>query len=173
MRRVTRADVCVSVGDRAHARDLVCDLERYLVSAPTLVCDLDRHVVSDRARAHDLVRDLVSARDRARRCAAFRASAVVAGAMPGRAARGLVVLAVRLLPVAQRPRYREEFDVELVELPQWSRWGYALRVVASAWELAAASAATSLFGKGVIWTVPVCPGQRVRSAQPPPCEVTS
>jgi hypothetical protein len=47
----------------------------------------------------------------------------------------LVVLAVRLLPVAQRPRYREEFGVELVELPRWSRWGYALRVVASAWEV--------------------------------------
>jgi hypothetical protein len=91
------------------------------------------------ALARVLARDLVSALDRARRCAAFGASAVVAGATPGRAARGLVVLAVRLLPVAQRPRYREEFGVELVELPRWSRWGYALRVVASAWELRRAS----------------------------------
>ncbi|PZS15402.1 MAG: hypothetical protein DLM60_17260 [Pseudonocardiales bacterium] len=55
--------------------------------------------------------------------------------MPGRAASGLVALAVRLLPVAQRPRYREEFGVELVELPRRQRWGYALRVLASAWKL--------------------------------------
>ncbi len=99
---------------------------RRVARASDLVCDLDR--------ARVLARDLVSALDRARRCAAFGASAVVAGAMPGRTARGLVVLAMRLLPVAQRSRYREEFGVELVELPRWSRWGYALRV-ASAWEL--------------------------------------
>jgi hypothetical protein len=47
----------------------------------------------------------------------------------------LVALAVRLLPVAHRPRYREEFGVELVELPRRARWGYALRVFASAWKL--------------------------------------
>jgi hypothetical protein len=57
--------------------------------------------------------------------------------MPGRVSRGLVVLAVRLLPVAQRRRYRAEFGVELVELPRRARWGYALRVLVSAWELRA------------------------------------
>jgi hypothetical protein len=47
----------------------------------------------------------------------------------------LIALAVRLLPVVQRARYREEFGVELVELPRRQRWGYALRVLAGAWEL--------------------------------------
>jgi hypothetical protein len=55
--------------------------------------------------------------------------------MPSRATRGLVALAVWLLPVAQRLRYREEFGVELGELPRWARWRYALRVLVSAWEL--------------------------------------
>ncbi len=44
-------------------------------------------------------------------------------------------MAVRLLPVAARPRYCEEFGAELGELPRRARWGYALRVVLGAWEL--------------------------------------
>ena len=42
---------------------------------------------------------------------------------------------VRLLPVAQRLRYREEFGDELAELPRSQRCGYALRVLARAWQL--------------------------------------
>jgi hypothetical protein len=55
--------------------------------------------------------------------------------MPGRVIRGVVGLALRLLPVAQRPRYREEFGDELAELPRSQRCGYALRVLARAWQL--------------------------------------
>lgn len=47
----------------------------------------------------------------------------------------MVGLAVRLLPVAQRPRYREEFGDELTELPRSQRCGYALRVLVRAWQL--------------------------------------
>jgi hypothetical protein len=61
---------------------------------------------------------------------------VVRGARPpGRITRGLIALAVRLLPIAQRPRYGEEFGVEFSELPRRQRGGYALRVLANAWEL--------------------------------------
>jgi hypothetical protein len=66
------------------------------------------------------------------------AKAVVADgawSTPGGVSRWLVTLAVRLLPVAQRPRYCEEFRVELVELPRRERLGYSLRVLARAWEL--------------------------------------
>ncbi|MGH3823762.1 MAG: hypothetical protein ACRDRA_13180 [Pseudonocardiaceae bacterium] len=37
--------------------------------------------------------------------------------------------------MALRGRYREEFLVELVELPGRRRLGHALQVLASAWEL--------------------------------------
>lgn len=50
-------------------------------------------------------------------------------------ARGLVALAVRLLPAGQRPRYREEFGVELVELQRRQQRKYALRVLVSAGQL--------------------------------------
>jgi hypothetical protein len=40
-----------------------------------------------------------------------------------------------MLPVRDRPRYMEEFRDELVELPRHERLGYALRVLAHAWEL--------------------------------------
>ncbi len=108
------------------------DLDRALALANALVLDFDRDLALvdalDRARV----------RDRARRSAASGAGAVVVGgarAMPGRTTRGLIALAVWLLPVGQRPRYHAEFGVELVELPRRQRWGYALRVLASALEL--------------------------------------
>ncbi len=123
--------------------DLVNTLDRACVSA---LADLDRardlatEISGDLYRDGDLVNALALALEgsRGRGSTASGAGAVVAGgarSMPGRAASGLVALAVRLLPVAQRPRYREEFGVELVELPRRQRWGYALRVLASAWKL--------------------------------------
>jgi hypothetical protein len=54
---------------------------------------------------------------------------------PGRSTRRLVALAVRLLPIVDRTRYREEFGVELVDLPRKQQWGYALQALARAWEL--------------------------------------
>ncbi len=54
---------------------------------------------------------------------------------PGRVSRGLVALAVRVLPVRDRPRYREEFRVELGALARSQRWGYGLRTLSRAWEL--------------------------------------
>jgi hypothetical protein len=87
------------------------------------------------ALASVLALDLDLARDRATVLGATTATGAVAPARPGRALRGVVGLAVRLLPVAQRSRYREEFGVELAELPRRQRCGYALRVLARAWEL--------------------------------------
>lgn len=120
-----------------HSRDLTCasdltharcdlDVTRGLAHAR---CDLD----VARGLVRDLVRDLVDLDP-----AAHWAKAVVAGgapSMPGLLSRGLVALAVRLLPVSQRARYRAEFRVELLELPRRERLGYALRVLGGAWEL--------------------------------------
>lgn len=111
--------------DRAFVRGLALDL--------TLARDLARSIDLDLARAgpRALDRDL-------HRSVVARGStetAAVARAMPGRAIRGMVGLAVRLLPVAQRPRYREEFGDELAELPRSQRCGYALRVLARARQL--------------------------------------
>ncbi|MGH3936296.1 MAG: hypothetical protein ACRDS1_15185 [Pseudonocardiaceae bacterium] len=47
----------------------------------------------------------------------------------------VVTLVVRLVPVAQRSRYHEEFLGEMVELPPREQCGYALRVLARAWKL--------------------------------------
>ena len=58
-----------------------------------------------------------------------------ANPMPGPVPRGLVALATRMLPAPQRPRYRAEFRVELVDLPRQERLAYAGRVLAGAWEL--------------------------------------
>lgn len=88
-------------------------------------------------RAGTLDRALVRALIRALAVAAHQAGAAAgdARATPGRATRGLVALAVRVLPVSQRSRYREELHVELAELPSLARPGYALRVLVSAWAL--------------------------------------
>lgn len=123
-------------------RDLALDRDLDLTSVLALDLDLNRArdltsvLALDLALASALARARV--RDRNRRLAASGAGAVGAGgapSMPGRARRGVLALAVRLLPVAQRPRYRDEFEVELVELPRRQRWGYALRVLVRAWEL--------------------------------------
>jgi hypothetical protein len=58
-----------------------------------------------------------------------------AWSLPGRLHRGLVALAVWLLPAPQRSRYRAEFSADLVELPCRKRLGYSVRVLVGAWEL--------------------------------------
>jgi hypothetical protein len=144
--------------DIAHTLTLSHHLARALTSASDLVVNPSRDVTrtSDLtharfARASDLPSDLPSDLDVARGLvrdlvrdlvdldpAAHWAKAVVAGgapSMPGLLSRGLVALAVRLLPVSQRSRYRAEFRVELLELSRRERLGYALRVLAGAWEL--------------------------------------
>jgi hypothetical protein len=113
-------------GTLAHAKQLAHALT-HAISTP------DLHHSLARALARDLVRNLVHYDP-----TAHWARAVAAGSCwstPGRVSRGLVALAVRLLPVSQRQRYRAEFGTELVELPCRERLGYALRVLAGAWEL--------------------------------------
>ena len=99
---------------------------------------------SELAEARDLDLDLDLARSvlyelvRAIDSAALEASAGVARgthSTPGQVTQKLVALAVLLLPAEQRTRYREEFGFELVELPRGQRLGYAMRLLARAWEL--------------------------------------
>jgi hypothetical protein len=47
----------------------------------------------------------------------------------------MVVLTVRLLPVAERLRYLEEFGGELADLPRSQQLRYALRLLTGAWKL--------------------------------------
>jgi hypothetical protein len=128
-------------------RDRALDLDRALHRARDLALALTSALNLDRARALDHDHDRHRARDLALALvgdlvdldpAAHWARAVVADgvwSMPGRVPRGLVGLAVGLLPAPQRPRYRAEFHVELVELPCRERLGYSVRVLAGAWKL--------------------------------------
>jgi hypothetical protein len=119
---------------RFFARELDHTLDRALDRARGLDLDLARRLERAFKDAHDLTRDVARALD----SAALGASTGTAGgtrSTPGRSTRTLVALAVRLLPVAQRARYRDEFGVELVELPRQQQRGYALRALARAWEL--------------------------------------
>jgi hypothetical protein len=129
----------------AHASDLNLNLDRVLDRALNRARDLARALISalnlDRGlgldRARDLARALVSDLVDLDPAARWAKEVVAGGArsMPGRVPRGVVALAVRLLPAPQRPRYRAEFRVELVELPCRERLGYSVRVLAGAWEL--------------------------------------
>ena len=146
--------------DLAHNPDLDLDLARNLTRNLDLARNLTRDLALARDLAHDLAhasnlthaRDLALALDRAHNCAfklirafdrardlhvaARQGAATGAGSsIPGRVPRGVVALATRMLPVRERPRYREEFRDELVELPRQERLGYALRVLVHAWEL--------------------------------------
>lgn len=56
-------------------------------------------------------------------------------ARPGRRTRCATGLAVRLLPPADRDRYREEFAAELADLPRADQAPYAIRLVFRAWSL--------------------------------------
>ena len=119
-----------SLGFFARARALVSDFRS---SARAVVGPV--YWVRLFIRFYDVLRDLRCAVDtRSAVLGASRKSAA-APAMPGRAIRGMVGLTVRLLPVGQRPRYREEFGDELAELSCRQRCGYALRVLARVWQL--------------------------------------
>jgi hypothetical protein len=89
--------------------------------------------------SHDEVaKDVARAVARTLHVEAFRprgAAVQSTRSISGRATQKMLALAVRLLPAAQRPRYYEEFGVELAELSAQERWKYALRVLARAWEL--------------------------------------
>jgi hypothetical protein len=129
------ARALVVAGDRDHAESLALALARAKALASALTNTLTNANADDPHRA--LARDL--ARDLARELfdldpTAHWAKAVVAGSGWSVSWR-LVALAVWLLPVSQRHRYRAEFGVELVELPCRERLGYARRVLAGAWEL--------------------------------------
>lgn len=113
------AGVLVLALDRA--RDLARDLARDRDFAAIYNCALK--LICDLERARDLH---LGVREAAR--GAGRS-------MPGRVPRGAVALATRMLPAEERPRYREEFRVELIELPRLERLRYALRVLTHAWEL--------------------------------------
>ncbi len=121
--------------DLAHAIDLDLALNHTRDLACALARDIAREVARDLARdlARDIVRDLVDLDPMAHWARAVVAGG--AGSMPGRVSGGLVALAVRLMPVAQQRRYHDELCGELVELPSRERWGYALRLLAGAWEL--------------------------------------
>ena len=121
----------------AHTRDLAraCDIARDLALGSNLDRAHDLALALDRAQSCAI--KLTRAFDRARylHFAARQQAGAGSSSMPGRVPRGLVVLATRMLPVRDRPRYMEEFRDELVELPRHERLGYALRVLAHAWEL--------------------------------------
>jgi hypothetical protein len=68
--------------------------------------------------------------------------------IPGRVPGRLVALAVWLLPVSERSRYRAEFGADLVELPCRERLGYSVRVLGGAWELRWALRAAARTGDG-------------------------
>lgn len=93
-----------------------------------------------RRRDRELARANANARDRGRDRDRELARAVAKSCaryldLHSAKPRKLVTLAVRLLPEAQRSRYRAEFLVEMLELPDRERWGYALRVLARIWVL--------------------------------------
>ena len=52
-----------------------------------------------------------------------------------RRTRCATILAVRLLPPADRARYREEFAAEIADLPRRDRAPYAIRLARLSWSL--------------------------------------
>lgn len=123
------------------ARDLIAELD--------LATKLDTDFYSNLGRASAIIdalgRDLGRVREHNRCYRNRRISLRVAAkhdiatddgsSIPGRVPQGLVMLAVWMLPVHERPRYREEFGGELLDLPRQERLRYAVRTLLRAWEL--------------------------------------
>ncbi|MGH3934998.1 MAG: hypothetical protein ACRDS1_08490 [Pseudonocardiaceae bacterium] len=125
--------------DRSHALDLVHTLARVRARG-AYAFDLTHDSTRARAidRAHNCAIELIRTLDRARDVhvpARHKAVPDAGNSLPGRVPRGVVALATRVLPAWERPRYREEFRAEMVELPRQERLEYALRVLARAWVL--------------------------------------
>ena len=132
--------------DRTHAHAYALGRAHNLDLALALA--LDRALDCDRGsgydRTHDLDRSHVRAHvqdlKRAHKCAVKLLRALdraqgVGSSMPGPVSRRVLVLASRMLPAPERPRYREECRAELSDLPCQERLRYALRVLVGAWEL--------------------------------------
>ncbi|MGH3795798.1 MAG: hypothetical protein ACRDSP_13015 [Pseudonocardiaceae bacterium] len=113
------------------------DLTRALGLALALDPDLAHALQRAPGPAPAMQRALVRARELERTLHAAAQETAPDGACsaPSRVPRGLVTLATRLLPVRNRPRYAEEFRTEMMDVPGPGRWGYALRVLAAAWNL--------------------------------------
>lgn len=114
------------------ALDLDFALDRALENAAGL------HLIRNRARELESALDVDRATDLAHSIrSAAQAETVTDGVYlkSGRVSRGLVALAVQMLPAPQRPRYRAEFRADLVELPRWEALKYAYQVLVTVWKL--------------------------------------
>ncbi|HET9255311.1 MAG TPA: hypothetical protein VFO16_08935 [Pseudonocardiaceae bacterium] len=121
--------------------DRVLDLDRVLGLGRGLVLALTAAVNADHADALERARGIAVALEGELAdvdpVACWTREVVADGAwsMPGQTSRGLVALAVWLLPAAQRSRYRAEFGADLVELPCQERLRYSVRVLLGTWEM--------------------------------------
>ncbi len=143
--------------DLAPARDLARGLARGLDLALDLAPDLargpNRNVAQARSRAHELVTVLRDAVEEAERLsppahqeprpgdpAANATAPERLPARPVRAAGRIAGLAARVLPVAHRKRYCDEYRSELYELTVagaswWQQVAHAIRLLNLSWEL--------------------------------------
>lgn len=114
---------------RTRARNLIRALDRALGRARALNRELGREPNRDLGQTRNLVQALVNL-VRSRGAADDESGA---GPAPGRVPRGLVAMAVQVLPMQDRDRYREEFRADLHELHRpRQQLGMALRVLTSA-----------------------------------------
>ena len=116
------------------ARDLARARDLDLVHARDL--DLARAL----ARARDLARDLADYLDHHLRGGVSAESSPEASRedgwqAPSRPARGVVAVALRVLPAGPRARYAEELLDELGMLGRWAQLRYAAGFAARSWEL--------------------------------------
>jgi hypothetical protein len=135
--------------DRVRDLDHVVGLGRRLVLALTGAVNTGRVLDREHARglAVALVGELASVDPVA--CWAHGVVADDVCSVPGRVPRGLVALAVWLLPAVQRSRYRAEFAADIVELPYRERLAYSARVLTHAWQLRGALQEAMRIGDGV------------------------
>jgi hypothetical protein len=135
---------------RTLTRAFALDLDRAVATARALDLDLDPARAIARARHLDRSRQMsrgpahghrpaVTHPDSLDRSPEHRqddAAARRPGLKPARNARRAVGLAVRLLPAANRPRYREEFLAELADVTgNRQRASHLVRVLCTTWTL--------------------------------------